>query len=113
MRIRLKGLNSITKRLADGTRRTYWYAWKGGPPLRGEPGTPEFTASYNAAAAVKVTPPDGVLLRNPTAALYSASMGVTVLLTTTKSLLLYNNDFCILLHCAIGKTGAGAEVAAK
>jgi hypothetical protein len=32
------------------------------------------------------------------AALYSASMGVTVLLTTTKSLLLYNNDFCILLH---------------
>ena len=47
------------------------------------------------------------------AALYSASMGVTVLLTTTKSLLLYNNDFCILLHCTIGKTGAGAEVAAK
>jgi len=33
MRIRLKGLNSITKRLADGTTRTYWYAWKGGPPL--------------------------------------------------------------------------------
>ena len=62
MRIRLKGLNSITKRLADGTRRTYWYAWKGGPPLRGEPGTPEFVASYNAAVAAKVTPPDGVLL---------------------------------------------------
>jgi hypothetical protein len=40
-------------------------------------------------------------------------MGVTVLLTTTKSLLLYNNDFCILLHYTIGKTGAGAEVAAK
>ena len=32
MRIRLKGINSITKKLADGTRRTYWYAWKGGPP---------------------------------------------------------------------------------
>jgi hypothetical protein len=62
MRIRLKGLNSITKRLADGTRRTYWYAWKGGPPLRGEPGTPEFVASYNAAVAAKVAPPDGVLL---------------------------------------------------
>jgi hypothetical protein len=37
MRLRLKGLNSITKKLADGTPRTYWYAWKGGPPLRGEP----------------------------------------------------------------------------
>ena len=57
MRIRLKGLNSITKRLADGTRRTYWYAWKGGPALRGEPGTPEFIASYNEAAACKVMPP--------------------------------------------------------
>jgi hypothetical protein len=41
-------------RLADGTRRTYWYAWKGGPPLRGEPGSPEFIASYNAAVAAKV-----------------------------------------------------------
>jgi hypothetical protein len=62
MRIRLKGLNSVTKRLADGTRRTYWYAWKGGPPLRGEPGTPEFIASYNEAVAKKVAPPSGALL---------------------------------------------------
>jgi integrase len=62
MRIRLKGINSVTKTLADGTRRTYWYAWKGGPPLRGEPGTPEFTASYNEACARKVTPPRGTLL---------------------------------------------------
>jgi len=62
MLVRLKGLNSITKRLANGTRRKYWYAWKGGPPLRGEPGTPEFIASYNAAVATKVIPPTGVLL---------------------------------------------------
>jgi len=51
MRIKLKGLNKITKKLADGTWRTYWYAWKGGPPLRGEPGTPEFIVSYNEAVA--------------------------------------------------------------
>jgi integrase len=62
MRVRLKGINSVTKRLADGTRRTYWYAWKGGPPLRGEPGTPEFTASYNAACARKAETPQGKLL---------------------------------------------------
>jgi hypothetical protein len=61
MRVRLKGLNRITKRLADGTRRTYWYAWKGGPALRGEPGTPEFIASYNEAVATKIAPPTGVL----------------------------------------------------
>jgi integrase len=62
MRIRLKGLNSITKRLAGGTRRTYWYAWKGGPALQGEPGTPEFVAGYNAAVATKTTPATGKLL---------------------------------------------------
>jgi integrase len=62
MRIRLKGINSIRKRLADGTCKTYWYAWKGGPPLHGNPGTPEFIASYNEAAARKVMPPTGTLL---------------------------------------------------
>jgi integrase len=61
VRVTLKGVNSITKRLADGTLRTYWYAWKGGPPLRGKPGTPEFIASYNAAVATKVMPPRGTL----------------------------------------------------
>jgi integrase len=61
VRIHLKGINSITKKLADGTRRTYWYAWKGGPPLRGEPGTPEFIASYNAAVAQKIEAPTGTL----------------------------------------------------
>jgi len=62
MRIQLKGINSITKTLADGTRRTYWYAWKGGPPLHGAPGTPEFIASYNQAIASKVVTPHGVIL---------------------------------------------------
>ena len=62
MRVRLKGLNSVTKRLADGSRRIYWYAWKGGPPLRGEPGTPEFMHSYNEAIATKVVTPQGALL---------------------------------------------------
>jgi integrase len=62
MRIRLKGINSITKKLADGTTRTYWYAWKGGPPLRGELGSPEFIASYNEAVAKKVAPPTSNLL---------------------------------------------------
>src|SRR6516162_4569840 len=62
MRVRLKGINSISKKLADGTRRTYWYAWKCGPALRGEPGTPEFVHSYNEAIARKVVPPRGTLL---------------------------------------------------
>lgn len=49
MRVRLKGLNQVRKRLADGSVATYYYAWKGGPRLEGSPGSPEFMASYQAA----------------------------------------------------------------
>ena len=62
MRMQLKGINCVTKRLADGTHRTYYYAWKGGPALRGKPGTAEFVASYNEAVTKKIAPPTGVLL---------------------------------------------------
>jgi integrase len=82
MRIRLKGLNSITKRLADGTRRTYRYAWKGGPALRGEPGTPEFIHSYNEAIAHKVMQPRGTLLSVLQA--YQASEDFTGLAESTR-----------------------------
>ena len=33
-RVRLRGIKSIRKRHADGSFKTYYYAWKGGPPLR-------------------------------------------------------------------------------
>jgi integrase len=62
VRVRLKGINSKRKRLADGSYRTYYWAWKGGPQLRGEPGSPEFHASYNEAVDAKIAPPKGVLL---------------------------------------------------
>jgi integrase len=62
MRINLKGINKKTKRLANGSSKTYYWAWKGGPPLQGEPGTPEFVASYNSAVAQKVIPPSGKLI---------------------------------------------------
>ena len=62
MRVRLKGINCYTAKLADGTTKTYWYAWKGGPRLRGEPGTPEFIAGYNEAAAQKIKMPAGCVL---------------------------------------------------
>jgi integrase len=41
---RLKG---IKKKRSKG--HIYYYAWLGGPRLRGEPGSPEFIASYNQA----------------------------------------------------------------
>ena len=54
MRLTLKGIAKVT---AKGN--TYYYAWRGGPRLRGEPGTPEFVASYNEAVANLRAPDTG------------------------------------------------------
>jgi hypothetical protein len=51
VKIDLKG---IVKVRAKG--QTYYYAWRGGPRLRGEPGSPEFMASYNEAIESRRTP---------------------------------------------------------
>jgi len=61
MRVRMKGINRVSKRLADGSRVTYYYAWKGGPRLPGKPGDPEFVAAYNEAVAQKAKQPSGTL----------------------------------------------------
>jgi integrase len=52
--VRLKGVHSVT---AKG--RTYYYAWRGGPRLEGEPGSPAFVASFNAAHAARKQPVTG------------------------------------------------------
>jgi integrase len=62
MRINATGLNWSKSKLADGTVKTYWYAWRGGPRLVGQPGSPEFIASYNAEIVKKKATPEGRLL---------------------------------------------------
>jgi integrase len=47
-------LKGIAKVRAKG--RIYYYAWRGGPRLRGGPGSPEFMASYNEAIEQRRTP---------------------------------------------------------
>jgi integrase len=56
MRVKLKGIATATARLANGERVTYYYAWRGGPRLVGEPGTSEFLLSYEAALRNRRTP---------------------------------------------------------
>jgi integrase len=56
MRVQLKGVKKATSK-----GRVYYYAWDGGPRLKGAPGTPEFVASYNHAIASRVAPVDGTL----------------------------------------------------
>lgn len=61
MKIELKGVWRIPMKLASGQMKIYWYAWRGGPRLIGEPGSPEFTASYNRAVEQAKTKPEGKL----------------------------------------------------
>lgn len=51
MLMRVKGIHTTRATLADGTKRVYHYAWKGGPRINAEPGTPEFWAAYNKIVA--------------------------------------------------------------
>lgn len=64
MRVNLKGLHRVKAKLSDGTVKVYWYAWRGGPKITGEPGTPDFMASYNAALAARKAPPTTGTLRD-------------------------------------------------
>lgn len=59
MRVKLSGVHTTTKVLADGSRRKYYYLGKGGPRLEGEPGSPAFVASiHTAREALKRVPPN-------------------------------------------------------
>jgi integrase len=77
MRVELKGVAKVT---AKG--RTYWYAWRGGPRLRDEPGSPEFVASYNEAVENRRTP-DTERFRS-LVTLYKASKDYKKLADSTK-----------------------------
>ena len=51
IRVPLKGIHRVTSK-----GKTYDYAWRGGPPLRGKRGSPEYVASFNEAHEGRRTP---------------------------------------------------------
>ena len=67
MRKVLPGIASATKKLAAGTRRTYYYAWRGGPLLKAQDGTPlqpedpRFFVAYTDAHRARRVPMQGTL----------------------------------------------------
>jgi integrase len=83
VRIHLRGIHTAHCRLADGSAVVYYYAWKGGPRLVGQPGTPEFLASYSAAHASR-RQPDAATLQGVIAG-YKASQEFLNLAPRTKS----------------------------
>jgi len=77
VKIDLKG---IAKTTAKG--RVYYYAWRGGPRLQGEPGSPEFMLSYHAAIENWRTPDTGRFRSIVT--LYKASEDYGLLASSTQ-----------------------------
>jgi integrase len=82
MRVLLKGIHCVKVRLASGETATYYYAWRKGPRLVGEPGSPEFLASYTAAHASR-RQPDGSSFHSVIAG-YKASQDFAGLKPRTK-----------------------------
>jgi hypothetical protein len=62
VRVRLKGINTVRAKLADGTVKTYYYHKLSGRRISGEPGTPAFLASI-AEAEVAAKSVSGHLFR--------------------------------------------------
>jgi integrase len=61
MRVHLKGIHTTHKKLASGKTKKYYYAWKNGPRINAEPGTPEFLKLYNEAVAALNGRPSGTM----------------------------------------------------
>ena len=77
MKVELRGVAKVT---AKG--RTYYYAWRGGPRLGGEPGSSEFHASYNEGIESRRTPEPGRF--KSLVVLYRASSDYKKLADTTR-----------------------------
>jgi integrase len=77
VRVELRGVHKLTVK-----DQTYYYAWRGGPRLRGEPGSPEFHASYNEAVESRRTPEPGRF--ESLVMLYKASPDYAKLADTTR-----------------------------
>jgi hypothetical protein len=64
-RRKVPGVASATKRLADGTWRRYYCAWRGGPMLKGadgaalQPHDPQFFVAYSATQEARTKPVAG------------------------------------------------------
>lgn len=59
MLVKIRGIHRIRRQLADGSKETYYYAWRGGPRMKEKPHTEAFSREHarlqeNAAEASKV-----------------------------------------------------------
>jgi integrase len=83
VRVKLKGVNTVRKRLADGTFRTYHYYRVTGEKLEGKPGTAQFLASYTKAQQTTVQRAKGTF--NDLVRAYTGSVEFAELAASTQA----------------------------
>ncbi len=57
IRTKVPGVHKVTSKLADGSKRTYYYAWRGGPRILSEPNTRAFVAEYAQLTRARANAP--------------------------------------------------------
>lgn len=62
VRVHLKGIHQVRVKIADGSLATYYYAWRGGPRIKGVPGTPAFIQAYTEAMGQRTKTARGTML---------------------------------------------------
>lgn len=46
MRVKIKGIHKVKRKLADGSTKIHYYAWRGGPKMEALPHTEQFAIEY-------------------------------------------------------------------
>jgi integrase len=82
VRVVLKGIHKVKRRLANGETKVHIYAWRGGPAIHANPGTPEFVRQYHDAHASLRQPRAGTLMT--VVAQYKAAPEFTSLAPSTR-----------------------------
>lgn len=78
MRVVLRGVHKV-----KAAGKDYYYAWRGGPRLTGEPGSPQFISSYEAAHRLRKVPDSSLF--HSVIARYKASTAFTKRRDRTKA----------------------------
>ncbi|MBR0914399.1 tyrosine-type recombinase/integrase [Bradyrhizobium japonicum] len=62
VRVVLKGIHRVKRKLANGEMKVHFYAWRGGPAIEANPGSPEFVREYHDAHASLRQPRAGTFM---------------------------------------------------
>lgn len=57
----MKGVHRVKKKLADGTIKYYYFAWRGGPRMKSKPGTDEFLTEFTTLKRQHAKPALGTI----------------------------------------------------